>query len=89
MSSTNLNPRNIPTYLWQSIVVTVLCCLPLGIPAIIYASKVNSALLQGDSEAAQRASSAAGTWCLVSLVAAIVFWVLYAMGMGFMFASSP
>lgn len=81
MNSPNLNPQNIPNYLWQSIVVTVLCCLPFGIPAIVYASKVNNALLQGDTQAAQRASRTAGIWCLVSLIAAVVFWILYA---GFM-----
>ena len=30
----------IPNYLWQSIVVTILCCWPFGIPAIVYAAKV-------------------------------------------------
>lgn len=73
----NLNPQNIPNYLWQSIVVTVLCCLPLGIPAIVYASKVNNALMQGDTQGALVASKNAKTWCIVALVAGLVGTLLY------------
>lgn len=68
----NMNPQNIQNYLWQSIVVTVLCCLPLGIPAIVYATKVNNALMQGDTAAAQKASESAKMWCIISLVCGIV-----------------
>lgn len=75
--SMNMNPQNIPNYLWQSIVVTVLCCLPLGIPAIVYASKVNNALMQGNQAAAKQASDSAKMWCIISLVAGIVGIGLY------------
>ena len=75
--SVNMNPQNIPNYLWQSIVVTVLCCLPLGIPAIGYASKVNNALMQGNQAAAKQASDSAKMWCIISLVAGIVGIGLY------------
>ncbi len=68
----NMNPQNIQNYLWQSIVVTVLCCLPLGIPAIVYATKVNNALMQGDTDAARKASDNAKMWCIISLVCGIV-----------------
>ncbi len=83
MSDTpNLNPQNIPNYLWQSIVVTVLCCLPLGIPAIIYASKVNNALMQGNQQAAQQASDTAKIWCIIALLAGVVGGFLYFMLFG-------
>ncbi len=75
--SVNMNPQNIPNYLWQSIVVTVLCCLPLGIPAIVYASKVNNALMQGNQTAAKQASESAKMWCIISLVAGVVGIGLY------------
>lgn len=75
--SVNMNPQNIPNYLWQSIVVTVLCCLPLGIPAIVYASKVNNALMQGNQAAAKQASDSAKMWCIISLVAGVVGVGLY------------
>ena len=56
----------IPTYLWQSIVVTILCCWPLGIPAIVYAAKVDGLKRSGDWQAAQEASNAAKMWCWIS-----------------------
>ena len=37
----------IPNYLVFAILTTVLCCLPTGIPAIIYASQVNTKLQLG------------------------------------------
>ncbi|WP_462204056.1 CD225/dispanin family protein, partial [Frankia sp. CcWB3] len=38
----------IPTYLWQSIVATLLCCLPAGIVAIVFASQVQGRQQSGD-----------------------------------------
>jgi hypothetical protein len=58
-------PR-IPNYLWQSIVVTVLCCLPFGIPAIVYAAKVDSLRASGDIPGAMQASANAKMWAWVS-----------------------
>jgi len=60
------------TYLWQSIVVTILCCWPLGIPAIVYASKVDNLFYKGDIEGAERASRYAKNFCIWSLVASAV-----------------
>src|SRR5438093_12052328 len=31
----------VPNYLIQAILVTLCCCLPFGIPAIVYAAQVN------------------------------------------------
>jgi len=61
----NTGPE-IPTYLWQSIVVTILCCWPLGIPAIVYAAKVDGLRRSGDWQAAHAASNSAKTWCWVA-----------------------
>ena len=46
----------IPNYLVQSILVTLCCCLPLGVVAIIFSAQVNSKLAQGDYAGAQEAS---------------------------------
>ncbi len=68
----------IPNYLAWSIISTVLAtclCCPvglLGIVAIVYASKVNSALAAGDLDGARRASANAKTWCWVATALAIV-----------------
>jgi hypothetical protein len=56
----------IENYLIPSILVTVLCCLPFGIPAIIYASQVQEKLLRGDVAGAQQSSKNAKTWCIVA-----------------------
>jgi hypothetical protein len=60
----------IPTYLWQSIVVTICCCPPFGIPAIVYSAQVSSKLAAGDIPGAQAASNKAKMW----------FWISFAVG---------
>lgn len=71
-------PSHVPNYLAWSIIATILgfclCCpsLVTGIVAIVYASKVNSLLNQGQLEAAQRASASAKTWCWVTTVLAVL-----------------
>lgn len=67
---------NIPNYLWQSIVVTILCCWPLGIPAIVYAAKVDGLKARGDVAGAMAASASAKTWCLVAGALGLVFGLL-------------
>ncbi len=62
----------IPTYLWQSIVCLVLCCLPAAIPAIVYSTKVDPAVARGDYAAAKLASDNAKLWCWVSFGIGIV-----------------
>ena len=73
----------ISSYLWQSIVVTLLCCLPAGIVAIVYAAKVDGLKNQGDLQAAKAASDKAKKWCIISLVGAIVVAILYGGFMAF------
>lgn len=51
--------QEIPNYLWQAITVTVLCCLPFGIPAIVYAAKVDGLAATGNIQAARKASDSA------------------------------
>ena len=67
----------IENYLVPSILVTVLCCLPFGIPAIVYASQVQEKLQRGDVAGAQQSSKNAKTWCIVAVVAPLVGGVLY------------
>lgn len=65
-------PENIPNYLAFSIIATVLAtclCCPLGligIVAIVFSSKVNTLLNQGDFDGARRASAQAKTWSWVA-----------------------
>lgn len=67
----------IPNYLVFAILTTVLCCLPTGIPAIIYASQVNTKLQLGDVAGAQAASNNAKMWCWISFGLGLVMFVGY------------
>src|SRR5579863_3098085 len=72
----------VPNYLVFAILATVFCCLPLGIPAIVYAAQVNGKLQAGDLAGAQSASNNAKMWCWISFgvgLAAIGVWVLLVM----------
>lgn len=60
-------PPHIPTYLWQSIVATLLCCMPFGVVAIVYAAQVESLIAVGDYVGAQSASDTAKIWVGVSV----------------------
>ena len=72
------NSEQMPTtYLWQSILVTILCCLPLGIPAIVYASKVDNLFLRGDIVGAERASRTARSFCIWGLLTALILLLFY------------
>lgn len=66
-----------PTYLWQSIVVMLLCCLPLGIPALIFSTKVKPAFASGDYAAAMEASKKAKLFCILALVIGLIVQVIY------------
>jgi len=72
----------VPNYLWQAILCTLCCCLPGGIVAIVYASQVNSKLLEGDYAGAIIASNNAKTWCWVSFAVGMLIGFLYFLGIG-------
>lgn len=62
------------TWLVESILTTLFCCLPFGIAGIVFASKVESHFYAGRHEEAAQASRDARKWTLVS------FWVALAAG---------
>jgi hypothetical protein len=78
----------IADYLVFSILITLFCCLPLGIVGIVFASKANSLKARGDYAAALAASNTAKTWCwigfgvgLALLVVSVIFAILMFVGM--------
>lgn len=71
-------PKN---YLVESILITILCCLPLGIAGIINATKVEGLFAAGDYDGAQHAADEAKKWCKYGLIGGIVVGVLYAIYM--------
>ncbi len=58
--------QHIPNYLVPAILVTIFCCWPFGIPAIVFAAKVDGMVSRGDIAGAQHASEQAKMWCWVS-----------------------
>ncbi len=79
-------PEKVPNYLVQSILVTLFCCLPFGIAAIVFAAQVNGKVAAGDIAGAWESSNKAKMWCwwsfglgiVVNLIA-VIFQVLAAM----------
>jgi hypothetical protein len=59
--------ENVPNYLVQSILVTLCCCPPLGLVAIVYAVQVNSMLAVNNVAGARLRSRKAKIWCWIAL----------------------
>jgi len=78
LSSINYaSQADIPNYLTQAILVTLCCCLPFGIPSIVYASQVKTKLSVGDVAGAQASSRNAKLWCWISFGLGLVVTVGY------------
>lgn len=67
----------INNHLVPSILVTLCCCLPIGIVAIIYAAQVNSKLAMGDVAGAQMSANSAKMWCWIGLGTGLVLGIGY------------
>ncbi|HEV7768933.1 MAG TPA: CD225/dispanin family protein [Thermoanaerobaculia bacterium] len=57
--------ESIPNYLVHSIIVTLCCCMPLGIVGIVFAAQVNSKLALGDYMGAREASAKAKLFTMI------------------------
>ncbi|MFW6225202.1 MAG: CD225/dispanin family protein [Bacteroidota bacterium] len=73
--TTNKQPPK--TWLAESILVTLFCCLPFGIAGIVNAAKVESRFYAGDTEGSQRASDNAKKWTTTGFWIGIVIGVIY------------
>lgn len=69
------------TWMVESILVTLFCCLPFGIAGIVNAASVESKFYAGDYIGAQRASANAKKWTTVSFWIGIVWIVFYVFAM--------
>jgi hypothetical protein len=81
--SSNRPPDN--NLVW-AILCTVLCCLPLGIVAIIKSTKVNDLWHQGDKEGAQQAADDAKKYSIwgagIAMIFVVLYFILMAIGIG-------
>lgn len=66
---TDKRPSN---YLGWAIAATILCCVPLGVVAIIYSASVNSKFDRGDIAGAEKASDTAQWLIILSIVLGLV-----------------
>ena len=60
-----------------AILSTVLCCLPLGVVAIVKANQVKSLWFQGFHAEARKAADDARKWAMWSALATVILVVLY------------
>lgn len=74
----NINNQKPPkTWLVESILVTLFCCLPFGIAGIVNASKVESRFYAGDIEGANRLSEDAKKWTTIGFWLGVIIGVIY------------
>lgn len=65
------------SWLVESILATLFCCWPFGIPAIVNAARVESRFYRGDLEGSEQASAKAKQWTLTCFWVGIGCYVLY------------
>lgn len=71
------NAANIPNHLVWAILATVLCCLPVGVFAILQAAKVDGLVASGDIAGAQKASDDAKKYSIIAAAVGLVVMVIY------------
>lgn len=62
-------------HLTEAILVTMFCCIPLGVVGICKACAVDTLLAVGQKEAAQKASEDAWHYTLWGFILGVVFWL--------------
>jgi len=76
MASTPL-AKQPATYLIPAILSTVFCCIPSGIVAIVYATRVSTLYNAGNIQGALSASKNARLWSIISVGVGLVLGVIY------------
>jgi|LakMenEpi03Aug12_release.lakeMendotaPanAssembly.Ray.scaffolds.fasta_scaffold595458_2 hypothetical protein len=78
MSTTSPTGQKPPkSWLVESILVTLFCCLPFGIAGIVNASKVESRFYAGDIDGSNRSSEEAAKWTKIGFWVGIAGIVIY------------
>ena len=71
-------PASVPNYLVPSI-ISLFCCLPLGIVAVIFAARVNGQVQAGDTAGALESSRKAKMFSYIGLILGLIWiaiWVV-------------
>ena len=74
MNNMPIKPNN---YMALAIFTTICCCLPLGIIAIVKASKVNEYFALRQYELAQKAADDAKKWSVIGVCVGLVCHIIY------------
>jgi Na+-driven multidrug efflux pump len=64
--------RTVTTHLGWSVASAMLCFLPLGLIAVLYAVAANKALGAGDIDRARRKAKVAKRWLVVTIVVGVL-----------------
>src|SRR6185369_2630148 len=68
-------PASVPNYLVLAI-ITLICCVPLGIVAIVFAARVNGQVQAGDTAGALASSRKAKLFSFIGLGLGIAWWII-------------
>jgi len=77
-------PASVPNYLIPAI-ISLFCCLPLGVVGVIFAAQVNGKVAAGDTAGAMDAAKKAKMFSFIAIglgLAGIVCYVLFVVIMG-------
>ena len=87
-------PASVPNYLVPAI-ISLFCCLPLGIVGVIFAAQVNGKVAAGDTAGALDSAKKAKLFSfiaiglgIVGIICYVLFFVIMGVGMGLAGSSS-
>ena len=69
-------PASVPNYLIPAI-ISLFCCLPLGIVGVIFAAQVNGKVAAGDVQGALDSSKKAKMFSYIAIGLGVAGWVCY------------
>lgn len=70
------NERKPDNMMVWSILTTVVCCLPLGIAAILESNKVDSLWASGNHNEAIESAEKAKKYCIIAVGVGVLVWII-------------